>query len=782
MTGTLAMQSYGIGQPVRRVEDTRFLTGRGRYVDDIELAHQAYACIVQSPHAHALIRRVDTEAARKASGVVCVLTGEDVKADNLGGLLPNFMPEDIGGPKGLRTRRPILAIDRVRCVGDRVAIVVAETLAQARDGAELLRIDYEPLPAVAQVEDAVKPGAPAVWDECPGNASFTLTAGNEKATEAAFAKAAHVVSLRLENNRLAPNAMEGRAVVGDYDPGDDKYTLHTSSQAPHAVRSQLAHNVFKLAETKIRVIAPDVGGGFGVKADAYPEDALVLWASRRCGRPVKWIATRSEGLAGDNHGRDQVVRAELAIDASGKILAVRSHALHAVGAYIVSAAVAPLMYSLRYTPGVYDIQTLWLTTKAVFTNTTPLGVYRGAGRPEGNYVIERLLDHAAAKLGIGTDEIRRRNFIAPSAMPYATPTGSVYDTGEFERLMGECMALADWPGYAGRQAASKIAGKVRGRAVGCYIEHAGIFNERMDLRFDPGGTLMIIAGTHSHGQGHATAFAQLVGEWLGVPFESIRYMQGDTDTVPFGRGTYAARSAVLGGNALRLAADAVIEKGKAMAAQLLEAAIGDIEFEPGRYRVSGTDRAISLVDTAKAFYRPFTMLPGVGLGLEGSGTFDGHIPSYPNGCHVCEVELDAATGQVSIDRYTVVDDCGRAINPMICEGQIHGGLAQGIGQALLENVVYDTDSGQLLTGSYMDYCMPRAGDMGELTTEFSSIPCTTNPIGVKGVGESGAIGAPPVVINAVIDALRSLGIDRIDMPATPFRVWQALRNVQNAKA
>jgi len=781
MTGSLATRSYGIGQPVRRVEDTRFLTGRGRYVDDIELAHQTHACIAQSPHAHARIRRIDTEAARTAAGVVCVLTGADVKADNLGGLLPNFMPEDIGGPKGLRTRRPILALDRVRCVGDRVAIVVAETLAQARDAAELLQIDYEALPSVVQVEDAVKPGAPAVWDECPGNASFTLTAGDEKATEAAFARAAHVVSLRLENNRLAPNAMEGRAVVGDYDPGDDKYTLYTSSQAPHAVRSQLAHHVFHLPETKIRVIAPDVGGGFGVKADAYPEDALVLWASRRCGRPVKWIATRSEGLAGDNHGRDQVVRAELAIDAAGKILAVRSHALHAVGAYIVSAAVAPLMYSLRYTPGVYDIQTLWLTTTAVFTNTTPLGVYRGAGRPEGNYVIERMLDHAAAKLGIGTDEIRRRNFIAPSAMPYATPTGSVYDTGEFERLMNECMALADWRGYAGRQAASKSAGKVRGRAVGCYIEHAGIFNERMDLRFDPGGTLMIIAGTHSHGQGHATAFAQLVGEWLGVPFESIRYMQGDTDTVPFGRGTYAARSAVLGGNALRIAADSVIEKGKAMAAQLLETAIADIEFEPGRYRVSGTDRAISLVDTAKAFYRPFPMLPGVGLGLEGSGTFDGHIPSYPNGCHVCEVELDLETGQVSIDRHTVVDDCGRAINPMICEGQIHGGLAQGIGQALLENVVYDADSGQLLTGSYMDYCMPRAADMGELTTQFSSIPCTTNPAGIKGVGESGAIGAPPVVINAVIDALRSLGIDRIDMPATPFRVWRALHELQSAK-
>src|SRR5262245_390376 len=489
MNQHLDRQSYGIGQPVRRVEDGRFLTGHGRFVDDIELPHQAHAVVVLSPHAHARIKRIDTEAARSAPGVVCVLTGEDVKADGLGGLPPNFMPEDVGGPKGLRTRRPILVSDKVRCVGDRVAMVVAETLDQARDAAERLIIEYEPLPAIANIEDAVKPGAPAVWDECPGNVSFTLANGDEKATQAAFATAAHTVSLRLENNRLAPNAMEPRAAIGAYDAADDSFALYTSSQAPHAVRSEVAGHVFGLPETRFRVIAPDVGGGFGVKADAYPEEALVLWASRRCGRPVRWVASRADSIAGDNHGRDQVVYADLALDARGKILAIRAHALHAVGAYIVSAAVAPLVYSLRYTPGVYDVQTLWLTTKAVFTHTTPLGVYRGAGRPEGNYLIERLLDRAAAALGFGQDEIRRRNFIAPKAMPYTTPTGSVYDSGEFERLMDECMGLADWKGYKQRQAQSKAAGKVRGREVTCYIEHAGSFNERLGPQVEPGSSL-----------------------------------------------------------------------------------------------------------------------------------------------------------------------------------------------------------------------------------------------------------------------------------------------------
>jgi aerobic carbon-monoxide dehydrogenase large subunit len=766
---------------VRRVEDERFVTGCGRYVDDIAPSGQCHAAVVLSPHAHAYIRRIDTGAARAAPGVLCVLTGEDVKAERLGGLLPNFMPEDIGGPKGWRTRRPILAVDKVRCVGDRVAMVVAETLSQAHDAAELLDIDYEPLPAVVRVEDAVRPGAPAVWDECPGNVSFTLTVGDERATEAAFARAAHRVSLRLENNRLAPSAIEPRSALGEWAPADDSYTLHTSSQAPHAVRTQVADYVFGLPETKFRVISPDVGGGFGVKADAYPEDALVLWAARRCRRPVKWIATRADSLLGDNHGRDQIVQAELALDASGKILAIRSHALHAVGAYIVSAAVAPLMYSLRYTPGVYDVQTVWLTTKAVFTNTTPLGVYRGAGRPEGIYAIERLLDQAGANLGLSADEIRRRNFIPPSALPYQTPTGSVYDSGDFAGQMSQCLELSDWHGFTARRTASEGEGKLRGRSVIAYIEHAGIFNDRMDLRFDPSGNVTILAGTHSHGQGHATTYAQLVSAWLGVPFESIRFLQGDTDKVPFGRGTYAARSALIGGSALRLAADAIIEKAGLMAAHLLEAPVGELEFQDGGFQVRGTNRTISLTDTARAFYRKGGLPGGIGLGLEASATYSGDIPGYPNGCHVCEVEIDPATGVVALERYTVVDDVGRPINPMICEGQMHGGIAQGVGQALLERMAYDPVSGAVITGSFMDYAMPRAGDLCGVISRFSCVPSTTNPLGIKGVGESGAIGAPPAVMNAVLDALRPLGVETMDMPATPFRVWQAIQQAKSKR-
>lgn len=766
---------YGIGQPVRRVEDARFITGRGGYVDDLRQHGECHGALLLSPHAHARIRSVNTDAAKAAPGVLLVLTGSDVERERLGGLLPNFMPQDIGGPTGLRTRRPILVSDRARCVGDRVAFVVAERLDQARDAAELVEVDYEDLPATVGVEHATAPGSPDVWDEVPGNVCFTLREGDEAGTDAAFARAARTVALRLENNRLSPNSMEPRVSTGRYDPAADSFTLHTSSQAPHAVRTQLASHVFDLPETAFRVIAPDVGGGFGVKADAYPEDALVLWASRRLvGRPVRWASTRSEGLLTDNHGRDQVVRAEMALDAEGRILAIRSRALHAVGSYIVSAAVAPLLYSIRYTPGTYVVPHVSIATSAVFTHTAPLGVYRGAGRPEGIYVVERLLDEAAVTLGIGPDEIRRRNFIPPDAMPFRTKTGAVYDTGEFARLTAECQTLADWDGFETRRAASEAAGRIRGRGLAYYIEHAGIFNDRMDLRFDPSGAVTILAGTHSHGQGHATAFAQVASEWLGVPFEKVRFVQGDTDAVPFGRGTYAARSALLGTAALRQAADEVIAKGRRMAAHLMEAGESDVVFEDGAFRVAGTDKSVTMTDTAKAFYRKAGLPPGLSLGLDATGAASGDVPSYPNGVHVCEVEIDPDTGETRIDRYAVVDDVGRPINPMICEGQIQGGLAQGIGQALIENVVYDPDSGQLISGSFMDYAMPRADDMGQLETRFSNVPCATNPLGVKGVGESGSIGAPPAIMNAVMDALRPLGVRHLDMPATPARVFGAI--------
>jgi carbon-monoxide dehydrogenase large subunit len=774
------MSKFGIGQPVRRVEDQRFLTGTGRYVDDINLPHQARGALVISPHAHARVKGVDVSKALAAPGVLCVLTGADVIAEKFGGLPPQFMPEDMGGPKGFRTFRPILATDKVRFVGDRVAFVVAETEAQARDAAELVEVDYEPLPAVVDAEEAAKDGAPKVWDEAPNNIAFPLMIGNKDATDAAFASARHVVSLRLVNNRLSANAIEPRGAIGDYHHGDDSYTLYTSTQNPHGVRTVIAQAVFKVPETKIRVIANDVGGGFGMKGDTYPEEALVLWASRRCRRPVKWIPSRSESLQNDDHGRDQVVHGEMAFDENGRILALRTRAVNGVGACVTGAAVVPVLYALKLAPNAYRIPAIHVATRAVFTNTTPTAPYRGAGRPEAVYLAERLMDQAAVELGIDPVEIRRRNLIPPDAMPYANGTGFVYDSGEFEKAMERCVELADWKGFDARRKASEANGRRRGRAITYYIEDCGVFNDRMELRFDPSGHLTIVAGTFSHGQGHATAFAQMVTEWLGVPFEHIRFVQGDTHHVSFGRGTYASRSVMIGGGALKAAADAIIEKARPLAAHLMEAAAGDIEFKEGRFHIKGTDRSMHLTDVAKAFYRPVGLPTHFGIGLEASGSAATDPPNFPNGCHICEAEVDPETGTVTIARYTVVDDVGVVINPLICEGQVQGGLAQGIGQALLENVVYDRDSGQLVTGTFSDYGMPRSDDVPATEMDFHNVPCKTNPLGVKSIGEAGSVGAPPTVINAILDALRPLGVKHIDMPATPLRVWQAVRAARSA--
>ena len=767
---------FGIGQPVRRVEDRRFITGRGRYVDDIVLPRMAFSALVLSPHAHARIVAIDTSAARAAPGVLCVLTGEDAAKAGLGSFPPLFMPEDMGGPPGFRTARPVLAQGHVLFAGDRVAFVVAETAAQARDAAELVSVEYETLPAILSMEAAVAPGSAPVWDGCPGNASFTLAFGDAAATEAAFAGAAHRVKLRLENNRISANAIEPRAAIGAFDEGGDGYTLYATSQNPHGARQMLAGAIFHMPETKLRVISPDVGGGFGMKADPYPEDALVLWAAKLTGRPVKYVATRAESLLTDTHGRDQIVTGELALDNDGRILAIRCDALHNVGAYIAGAGVAPLVFSMRFIPSVYNVSTVHVATRAVFTHTAPLGPYRGAGRPEATYLIERLVEAAALELGMDALELRRRNFIRPEALPHLTPTFYNYDSGEFAALMDACLELADWDGYAARKAASAANGKLRGRGVGCYIEQGGIFNERMELRFDPSGNVSIIAGTHSHGQGHATVFAQMAAEWLGLPFENVRFVQGDTDAVPIGRGTYAARSSLVGGCALKAAADVAIEKARRMASHLLEAASEDIVFENGAFAVAGTDRAIPMAEVVRAFYRPAHLPPGIDLGLEASGSYEAEVPNFPNGCHVCEVEIDRDTGAVSIARYAIVDDTGRALNPMIVEGQIVGGLAQGIGQALCEDLRYDSESGQLITGSFMDYAMPRADDFTDnLRMSFRDTLCLTNPLGIKGVGESGTIGAPVTVMNAVLDALRQVGVTELDMPATPLRVWQAMR-------
>ena len=771
------MTKFGIGQAVRRVEDQRFTTGAGEYVCDLALPRQCYGVLVLSPHAHAVIKRVDVTAAKAAPGVVCVLTGADAESDKIGGIPPFFMTESWGGPKGFGTTRPVLLADRVRCIGDRVAFVVAETEAQARDAAELVTVDYDPLPALVDLEQATKAHAPKIWEDCPnGNVAVTIAFGDKLATDAAFAAAKYTASVRLVNNRITANAIEPRCAIGVYDASQGKYILHTTSQDPHGVRTVLASAVLRVPESKIRVLSPDVGGGFGMKANIYPDDVLVLWAAKRCGRPVKWTATRSESLQLDNHAREQIIYGELALDKNGKFLAIRTTGYQALGAYWWAAATAPLFFSLMLIPSVYDVQTIDVSTNAVFTNTAPTSVYRGAGRPEAIYLIERLVDRAAKVTGIDQVELRRRNLIKPAALPYHTPTHQNYDSGEFEKLMDKCLALADWSGFPARRKDSELRGQLRGRAVSPYIELAGVFNERMEIRFDPSGMVSIIAGTHSHGQGHATAFAQLVADWLGVPFEAINYIQGDTEKVAFGRGTFAARSSMVGGNALRVAADAVIARGKEMAGVLMEAAPNDIEFKAGNYTVMGTDKRMSISAVARAFFAPAGPVLKFGLGLDGVGSYagvPGGAPNYPNGCQACEVEVDPETGAVRIDRFAAVDDLGMIINPMIVEGQIYGGIAQGVGQALFENIVYDEQSGQLITGSFLDYGMPRADDFPSFASELVEIPAKTNPLGIKGIAELGTIGAPPTVVNAVLDALTNRGVEHLDMPLTPARIWQA---------
>jgi aerobic carbon-monoxide dehydrogenase large subunit len=772
------MAGFGIGQPIRRVEDKRFLTGHGTYIEDIVLPRQAYAVQVLSPHAHAKVVGIDKKKAETAPGVLCVLTGADAAAEGVGPMFP-LMPEDMGGPKGFRAPRFLLATGKVRYAGERVAFVVAETQAQAQDAAELVEVDYAPLPSASEIEDALKDGAPKIWDECPtGNVVFPIMMGNKEATDAAFAKAAHKVTLRMVNNRISANSMETRGYIGDYSAAEDFYTLYTATQNPHGARNTLAGQVFHVPESQMRVIAKDVGGGFGMKGDVYPEEALVLWASKKIDRPVKWISSRSEGLLTDTHGRDQIVTGEIALDKDGTILGLRAHSLTNLGGNISGAGIIPSLSALQMAPQVYRIPTVYFTGQAVFTNTAPMGPYRGAGRPEATYFMERMIEHAALATGIDRLEIRRRNFIPASAMPFTTATGVTYDSGDFADTMDKTIAKADWNGYAARQAASEKKGKLRGRGLIYYVETCGIFNDRMELRFDPSGSVTIVAGTFNHGQGHATTFAQMVSDWLGVPFESIRFIQGDTNQVSFGRGTYGSRTSSVGGGALKVAAANLIEKAKQLASHLMEAAPADIQFDNGRFTIVGTDKSMALVDVAKAAHAPMFLPPNFGVGLEASGAADG-IPNFPNGCHICELEIDPDTGTVTIDRYTVVDDVGMVINPLIVEGQIVGGLAQGFGQALLESIEYDAESGQLLSGSFMDYTMPRADDQPDFSCGFNNVPCKTNALGIKGAGEAGSVGAPPAVINAIVDALAPLGVKSIDMPATPMRVW---RSIAEAKA
>ena len=767
---------FGIGQSVRRKEDPRFLTGRGQYVSDIDLARQTHAVFIYSTHAHADIKSIDTAAAEVAPGVIAVLTGQDYVGDGMGAVPPEMMPEDMGGPKGHRTAHMPLAVDRVRFVGERVVVVIAQTEALAHDAADLVSIDYAELPAVVMAIDAVVDGAPQLYAESPNNTCFTMRMGNAEAAEQAFAQAHHVARVSLHNNRLNAMTMEPRGCIGDYDRGNDRVTLYTSTQNAHGIRHGLSHQILHIPESKIRVVARDVGGGFGMKGHVYPEDAVVVWAARRLERPVKWIGSRSDVLQGDDAGRDQTVEAELALDADGKFTGLRWKGYHNVGAYIEGAGAIPLVFSLKLAQTVYDIPAVDVMSGAVFTNTPPTVPYRGAGRPEAVYIMERLVDTAAREMGIDRAEIRRMNFIQPDKMPFAIHTGWTYDSGDYATALDKCKAQADWDGYESRQAASAAAGKQRGRSVVYYVDNTGIFNERMEIRFDPSGTVTIHAGTMNHGQGHETSYGQMVSGWLGIPMEDIHLAQADTDQIAIGRGTYASRSMMVGGSALRAAADNVIEKGKKFAAHFMEADAADIDFADGKFVITGTDKEMPISQVAQMSYIPVGLPAELGVGLRGDGAFAADVPSFPNGCHICEVEVDPDTGAVKIDRYSVVDDIGTVVNPMLAQGQIHGGVVQGAGQALVEDMVYDRESGQLLSGSLMDYGVPRADMMPEILVDFSPVASLSNPLGIKGVGEGGTVAATPTVINAIIDALAPLGVTDMGTPATPEKVWQAIQS------
>jgi carbon-monoxide dehydrogenase large subunit len=604
--------------------------------------------------------------------------------------------------------------------------------------------------------------------------------GDAAAAEAAFARAAHVTRLTLYNNRITAMTMEPRGCLAEYDPGNGRYTLYTSTQAVHRVRQMLAECILHVPENRIRVVARDVGGGFGMK-HVYPEDAIMVWAARRVGRPVKWIASRAEAFLGDAQGRDQIVEAELALDAEGRFLALRWKGAHNIGAYIEGAGAIPLLFSLKLASTVYDIPAVAVSSRLVFTNTAPTHPYRGAGRPEAVYIMERLVDRAAREMGFDPAELRRKNLLAAGAFPYRTRTGWVYDTGNYAAAMAKCQELADWTGYAARRAASAAKGKLRGRGLTYYVDNTGVFNERMELRFDPSGELTILAGTLSHGQGHETVYAQMVSDWLGVPLEKIHLLQADTDEIAIGRGTYASRSMMVGGSALRAAADEVIHHGKRFAAHFMEADAADIVFADGSFTIAGTDRAMGIEEVARLSFNLVGVPSELGVGLQGAGGFSPDQPTFPNGCHICEVEIDRETGEVALDRYTVVDDIGTVVNPLLARGQIQGGVAQGVGQALCEDIVYDRETGQLLTGTLLDYAVPRADTLPRVSVDFSPVPSPTNPLGVKGVGEGGTVAATPTAINAILDALAPVGVTDLPMPATAERIWRALRAQPNGE-
>ncbi len=770
----------GIGAPVRRHEDARLLRGLGRFTDDLAPARAAHAVIVRSPHASAVITAIEAAAARAMPGVLAVLTGEDAVADGLGSIETPFERQRRGG-RMPRPPYPVLARERVHFAGDAVAMVVAATMAQAQDAAERIDVAYDPLPAVTDVAAAVAPGAVAVWpDAAPDNVCFTFAAGDAAAVATAFAAAHHVARLAFRISRVAANPLEPRAAIGMFDAGEERYTLITGAQAPVSLRNDLARTILRVPASRLRVISPDVGGAFGMKGGPYPEHALVLWAARRVGCPVRWAATRGESFISDLHARDNVSEVELALDGDGTFLAMRVRTLANLGGYLAPATLLPPVSNLGGLAGTYRTPAIHVAVTGVFTHTQPTGPYRGAGRPEATYAIERVIDQAARDMGIDRAELRRRNLIPANAMPFRTGLNYTYDSGNFAENMRLALQQSDWAGFPARREQAAARGRLRGIAVINAIEIAGgphraPLEEAADIRFDAAGDATIVLGTHSHGQGHETAFRQIAASMLGLDPARLRIAFGDTDLVAHGRGTFGSRSIVAAGTALHAAAIKLIARGRGLAARMLEAAEADIEFEAGAFRVAGTDRVLRIEEVAARSYNASAMPHGQELGFAERSVISASDASFPNGCHVCEIEIDPETGAVAIVAYTVVDDVGTVINPLLLEGQIHGGVAQGIGQALGEAIVYDPDSGQILSGSFADYIMPRADDLPFVAVTSNPSPTPSNPIGAKGAGEAGTVGAIPAVMNAVLDALHPLGVTDLEMPATAARVWYAIQ-------
>jgi len=764
---------FGIGQPVKRTEDIRFVTGHGEYTDDLRFERETFVVFNRSPHGHAKINSIDVSQAKAAPGVVDVLTYEDVEAAGVGPMpcLAPFQGSD--GKPARPSPKPLLAKNKVTFIGEAVAMVIAETYAQAMDAAELVMVDYEPLGAAGTLEAA--PTGPQIWESAPGNESFDWVAGDKAVVDAAFASAAHTASVDLTQNRISANPMETRNAIGLHDAKTGHYTLYTNSQGSGNLRMMINRGLnFGTPET-VRVITKDVGGGFGMKGFLYPEQALVMVAAKKVGRPVRWSATRTESFLADDHGRDMQTTAEIALDKDGKILAMRITGTSNLGGYLSSFA--PFIATLaggRIFGGVYRVPAIYCHVKGYFSNSAPVDAYRGAGRPEAAYLMERLLDVAALKSGIDRVELRRRNLPAPEELPYKNWFGLAFDSGNYPHMLAQGLERADVAGFAERRKQSEARGKKRGLGIAYYVEiTAAVGSEPARVAFTDNGAVEVFVGTQSNGQGHETAFAQVVAERLGVPFESITVRQGDTDWVN-GGGTGGSRSLNMSGAALQIASDEVIKKGKTAAGQVLQAGGAAVTFDIvegiGRFKVSDSDRAMTVGELAVTLKRE--QVPGFEKGLDSDGTYAGQAPTFPNGCHVCEAEIDAETGKVDIVSYKVLDDFGRVINPMLVAGQVHGGIAQGLGQALLENIVYEPDTGQLLTATFQDYAMPRADDMPDVDFAYEEIPCKTNPMGAKGCGEAGTVGALPAVMSAVADAI---GVAHIDMPATPERVWRAIQ-------